>query len=193
MSEPDVVVGFESDQRVFRPGEILSGHYRVSGIDPAQLTALELSVLWHTEGKGDEDLAVHLFQRFLADEAGRLDGREAGWFSTQLPPSPLSYDGRIVKIQWCVRVRLFLAGGREIVREESFQRGDTQPADNTQPAGDGKPTGDGQSKRDGQPAPNQDGLASPTKAAADKITAIEDSREVDFSASHTVLPPTENS
>ena len=76
MSEPDVVVGFESDQRVFRPGEILSGHYRVDGINPAQLTALELSVLWHTEGKGDEDLAVHLFQRFLADEAGRLDGPE---------------------------------------------------------------------------------------------------------------------
>jgi hypothetical protein len=187
MSEPDVVVGFESDQRVFRPGEILSGHYRVSGIDPAQLTALELSVLWHTEGKGDEDLAVHLFQRFLADEAGRLDGRQAGWFSTQLPPSPLSYDGRIVKIQWCVRVRLFLAGGREIVREEAFQLGDTQLADQ------GKPSGDGHSKSDGQPATSQDGIATPAHATADKTPAIEDSREVDFSASHTVLPPTENS
>ena len=188
MSEPDVVVGFESDQRVFRPGEILSGHYRVDGINPAQLTALELSVLWHTEGKGDEDLAVHLFQRFLADEAGRLDGREAGWFSTQLPPSPLSYEGRIVKIQWCVRVRLFLAGGREIVREEIFQLGETQPA------GDGKPAGDAQPASDGQPDTTQEKSATAAKIPSEESPAIEDSREVDFSASHTVLPPpTENS
>ena len=186
MSEPSVVVGFESDQRMFRPGEILSGHYRASGIDPAQLTALELSVLWHTEGKGDEDLAVHLFQRFLADEAGRLDGRQAGWFSTQLPPSPLSYDGRIVKIQWCVRVRLFLAGGREIVREEVFQLGDAQPAS------DGKSTSNGRPTSDRQPATSQEGSAALPKAAASKSGGIEDSREVDFSASHTVLPPAEN-
>jgi hypothetical protein len=188
MSEPDVVVGFESDQRVFRPGEILSGHYRVDGVDPAQLTALELSVLWHTAGKGDEDLAVHLFQRFLADEAGRLDGREAGWFSTQLPPSPLSYDGRIVKIHWCVRVRLFLAGGREIVREEAFQLGETQPV------AVGKPATNGQSTSDGQPAPTltSGAPAALPKEAAEKSNGIEDSREVDFSASQTVVPPTEN-
>jgi hypothetical protein len=44
-------------------------------------------------------------------------------FSTRLPNSPLSYDGRIVKIRWCVRVRVFLPRGVELVEDELFQLG----------------------------------------------------------------------
>ncbi len=48
-------------------------------------------------------------------------------FNTQLPPSPLSYDGAIVKIRWCVRVRVFLRGGKQLLSEKPFQLG-TVPA-----------------------------------------------------------------
>lgn len=190
MSEPTVFVGFANDQRHYRPGDILSGHYRVEGIDPAQLEALELSVLWHTEGKGGEDLAVHLFQRFLADDNGRLDGRQAGWFSTELPPSPLSYEGRIVKIHWCVRVRLFFSGGREIVREEPFQLGHVSPAPvAAAPAAPSRAPGAAvagdNSKRLRKSASSDDGAAK----SAPPVGALDDSREADFSASRTVEPP----
>ncbi len=196
MSEPSVFVGFDNDQRHFRPGEILSGHYRVDGADPAQLDALELSVLWYTEGKGDQDLAVHLFQRFLADHNGRLDGRQAGWFSTQLPPSPLSYEGRIIKIRWCVRVRLFLSGGREIVCEEPFRLGDVRPTPASTPALTNTarepttPESTTSSQRARRKrAPNTDGAA----ATATPAEATEYSREADFSTSRTVEPPTDKS
>jgi hypothetical protein len=42
---------------------------------------------------------------------------------TILPASPLSYDGLIVKVVWCVRVRLFLAGNRQCSADQTFQLG----------------------------------------------------------------------
>jgi hypothetical protein len=39
----------------------------------------------------------------------------------------LSYDGRIVKIHWCVRVRVFQGWGRELVLEEPFTLGTVPP------------------------------------------------------------------
>jgi hypothetical protein len=57
-------------------------------------------------------------------EAGRpLDLRVPRRFSTVLPASPLSYDGEIVKICWCVRLRLFLPQGQEALTEVPFRLG----------------------------------------------------------------------
>ena len=54
----------------------------------------------------------------IEDDLGRR--RE---FRTLLPEVPLSYDGLIVKICWCARLRLFLARGRQHVVEDCFQLG----------------------------------------------------------------------
>jgi hypothetical protein len=85
--------------------------------------AAELSVLWYTAGKGEEDMAVHHFER-LVDEAARpLDLRVPHRFATVLPASPLSYDGYIVKVCWCVRLRVFLPQGQEALAEIPFRLG----------------------------------------------------------------------
>ena len=86
-------------------------------------------MLWHTEGKGDEDMAVHEFWRRDADDGRPLDPRRPERFSTTLPNSPLSYDGQIVKVRWCVRVRVFPHRGKEIVGEKGFQLGDVPPSE----------------------------------------------------------------
>ena len=97
------------------------------------MRAAELSVLWYTAGQGEEDMAVHHFER-LVDEPGRpLDLRVPHRFATVLPPSPLSYDGRIVKVCWCVRLRLFLPQGQESVAEVPFRLGNV-PAAASEPA-----------------------------------------------------------
>ena len=88
------------------------------------MKAIEVSVLWHTEGKGDEDMAVAEFWRRDAEDGRPLDTAEPQRFSATLPNSPLSYDGQIVKVHWCVRVRAFLHRGREVVGEKAFQLGD---------------------------------------------------------------------
>ena len=140
---PSVLLRFERAEDFFQPGEILSGEYRLESDEPIEVSAVEFSVLWHTEGKGNEDMAVHLFERTQPDlervddratavGAGRPDHFSArqgrfsarpGRFSVELPRSPLSYDGADIKICWTVRVRFFTRQGREILGEKPFVLG----------------------------------------------------------------------
>jgi hypothetical protein len=127
MSEPRVLILLEGAHRLYRPGELLSAECRIESLSLAEPRAMEVSVVWHTEGKGEEDLAVHYFNRVSSDE-GTFDLRRAYRFQTRLPNSPLSYEGLILKIRWCVRVRLFLVRGRELVAEQAFRLGDVPAA-----------------------------------------------------------------
>jgi len=124
VSDEGVTVEFDQGKRVYQPGEMLAGGFFFSPAEGQELQAVEISVLWFTEGKGDEDMAVHHFQRisFGGDEVAS-DPPEPR-FSTRLPRSPLSYEGVIVKIRWCVRVRVFFSQGRDVVGEAPFQLGD---------------------------------------------------------------------
>lgn len=122
MTRPVLTIAFENHRRWYRPGETLRGTFAVEGCPPDEVRAVEFSILWHTEGKGDEDFAVHDFRRIDLDQVpSRLDRPQH--FETVLPPAPLSYDGRIVKIRWCARLRVFLRKGRELVDEEMFRLG----------------------------------------------------------------------
>ena len=56
-------------------------------------------MLWYTEGKGDEDMAVHEFWRRDIDEANPIEPSRPEPFAVVLPNSPLSYEGRIVKFR----------------------------------------------------------------------------------------------
>ena len=128
MNDPAVTIRFDGNGRVYAPGEALSGEYRLESIERRDVKAVEVSVLWHTDGKGTEDLAVHDFRRLSADGGDWIDPRYPGRFSTVLPKSPLSYDGMIVKVRWCVRVRVFLSRDREVVGELPFRLGDVAVA-----------------------------------------------------------------
>lgn len=123
MRRAAIVIRVDGLKRVYEPGDEVQGDYAIDGVTPEQVRAAELSVLWHTEGKGDEDLAVHHFDRMSRDTSPDWDPRLPRRFATILPNSPLSYDGVIVKIRWRIRVRAFLAGGRELVEEQRLQLG----------------------------------------------------------------------
>ena len=127
MSNPAISIQFDGNGRTYGPGETLAGKYLFESITPGDVKAVEISVLWHSEGKGEEDLAVHEFQRLNADDGDWIDVGRPGRFSTTLPQSPLSYDGAIVKIRWCVRVRVFLYRGGELVGQRAFRLGDVPP------------------------------------------------------------------
>jgi hypothetical protein len=88
---------------------------------------VEHSILWYTEGKGEEDLGIHFFDRVAGEPAATAaDGTVS--FGTRLPASPLSYEGVIVKIRWCARIRLFFATSRDFVSEHVFEMGTLPPA-----------------------------------------------------------------
>lgn len=125
MSKPYVSIWFDGRGcRRYAPGETLAGSYRVESVVQDEIKAVEISVLWYTDGKGSEDLSVHMFKRLSAEDGDWIDTRKPGRFRTVLPNSPLSYDGAIVKIRWCVRVRVFLSGGKELVEELPFMLGE---------------------------------------------------------------------
>lgn len=128
MSEPRVTLELAGHDEPYRPGEAISGEYRIDAVRPHDVKAVELSVLWYTLGQGEEDLAVHYFERLAGEEGNAVDLRAPKRFSTLLPNSPLSYDGLLVKVCWCVRVRVFLPHGKEIVAEKPFQLGEVPPA-----------------------------------------------------------------
>jgi hypothetical protein len=121
---PLVSIKIDNRQAAHAPGESLTGEYQIDAVEPAELRALELSVLWYTEGKGDEDLGIHYFERRTDednDDAAPLT--ELRKFSVALPASPLSYDGVLIKLRWCVRVRVFLKSGKHFFAELPFRLG----------------------------------------------------------------------
>ncbi len=128
MNEPEIIIRLDENDRVYLPGATLSGEYRVEAVEGPSLHAVEVSVLWYSEGKGDEDMAVHEFWRKDAESGELGDPRRPHRFSTTLPQSPLSYGGQIVKIRWCIRVRVILKRGRDLVAQKVFRLGDVPAA-----------------------------------------------------------------
>ena len=127
MNEPEVTVQLDRRPRSYEPGELLSGSYRVDAGEQA-VRRIEVSVLWRTAGKGDEDFGVHFFDHYAEEEGDEVHSRSSARFTTQLPNAPLSYQGVAVNIQWMVRVRVFLDDGKALVGERSFRLGHVPPA-----------------------------------------------------------------
>ena len=110
-------------QPTYMPRETLEFEYRVSNIQQNSISAVEVSVVWLTEGKGTEDLGVHFFQRLTGNSLAASDWSIPQNMHVPLPDSPLSYEGRLLKISWCVRVRFYLNDGTELVAQQPFYLG----------------------------------------------------------------------
>jgi hypothetical protein len=111
---PGVLIELAKHPKFFLPGQAISGRYR---LDPSEripeVQALEWSIAWTTEGKGNEDHGVHAIKTIHDPEEGVLKPDCWRRFGAILPPSPLSYDGLIVKVVWRVRVRAIFGKTRE--------------------------------------------------------------------------------
>jgi len=124
---PRIELRFGHPSRGYDPGEWVTVEYCIEGLNGERPRALERSALWYTEGKGEEDLGVHSFDR--VDTAETIDRVvPEGTFAIQLPTSPLSYEGVIVKIRWCIRLRVFFESGRDHVSEHVFNVGRVPPS-----------------------------------------------------------------
>ena len=119
--EPLIALRICSPTGVFHPGDTLRCEYQIDAVQPAEIQSVEAAVLWYTEGKGDEDLGVHYFERNTPSDSVDGDLRQLHRLQTQLPHSPLTYNGFLVKIRWCVRVRLFWGRGKELHVDRTFQ------------------------------------------------------------------------
>jgi hypothetical protein len=121
--EPLISIRVLRAGKQFEPRERLACEYQIDAVEAGEIAAVEASVMWYTEGKGDEDLAVHYFERRTPSDVVDGDLRTLRQIECELPNTPLSYSGALFKIRWCVRVRLFLRGGRDVFEDEVFYVG----------------------------------------------------------------------
>jgi hypothetical protein len=112
------------EKACYRPGQLLRGTFAVEAAGN-KLETLELSVLWHTHGRGDEDLGVVHFEEWSEARARSFEATASHSFTTRMPVTPYSYDGVLVKVCWCVRVRARWVGGGETLSEKPFVLGMT--------------------------------------------------------------------
>src|SRR6476620_11325570 len=106
-------VTFDAAGAHYQAGERLTGRYVLEGAPSRPARAVEVSVLWYTAGKGEEDMAVHHFERHVDEPTKPLDLRIPRRFATVLPPSPLTYDGISVNACCCEKVRVYMQQGQD--------------------------------------------------------------------------------
>lgn len=133
MDSPRLELILDQSDEVLFPGETLSGSYAITGLEEGLVRAVEVSVLWQTVGKGDENLGVHYFWRREAREGA--EDITAGNWSVVLPLSPLSYHGVLFRIVWLARLRVFVRG-KDFSEECEFQLGDLPRAVRSEPIND---------------------------------------------------------
>lgn len=97
--------------------------YSLDHSEEIELTAVETSVIWYTTGKGTEDIGVHFFERRQRKELEEINRNVTQKLTVRLPNTPLSYDGKVVQLNWCVRIRVFLSDGRQLNFDEAFRLG----------------------------------------------------------------------
>jgi len=102
-------------------GQPLTASWLLTRVTPDLVEGLEASIMWYTEGKGDEDLNVHYFQRWNDSQLRELDLSRRHQLHCPLPVTPLSYEGTLLRIRWCVRLRLFCSAGLDAVAQVPFQ------------------------------------------------------------------------
>ncbi len=118
--KPQITIFLDKKDYTYCPGEALTGVYRILDVEADQIQSVEMSVLWRTEGKGDEDMGVIDFRALSRRQEDWINPRIPGKIDTVLPLAPVSYEGQSLKIRWCVRVRMYLTDGAEVLAERGF-------------------------------------------------------------------------
>ncbi len=74
---PRVLLAFDGQRRRFQPGETLSGHYSLEACNPREVKAVELSILWYTEGQRRRGSGGPFFRPARSERRAGRPGRAA--------------------------------------------------------------------------------------------------------------------
>ena len=111
-------IQFDRETPTYQPGGQVSGSITYSGAEDLSLKRAEVSVLWYTSGKGDQDMSVASLE--TSYEESVLPAGATIPFQATLPDGPRSYDGTLLKIHWVGRIRVFPQNGSDFGAEAEF-------------------------------------------------------------------------
>jgi hypothetical protein len=109
----------DGDVHVYEPGDEIAGTAEIEVDRDVECRALLIRLIWHTEGRGDEDVGK------IAEKdvfGGRLTpgAPVRSELSFPLPRQPWSYAGQYVSIVWAIEVHVDVPLGRDLVHRERF-------------------------------------------------------------------------
>jgi hypothetical protein len=104
MSREQLLLELDGHDRVFHPGDPITGRVRVGTTTPSVGRALAVAVWWETTGQGDVDRGAEQVIELAASGAA-IDDRTFP-FSFPAAAGPLSYTGRTFSLEWRVEARL---------------------------------------------------------------------------------------
>ena len=119
LTKDDIEFLVELEEGVARPGQRIRGGFRLKHEEPLPVKRVETSLLWYTAGKGNQDEEIIWHQTTAENDV--LDAQRAIPFEAELPERPWSYAGKLIKINWVIRARIFPENGEEIAADYRFQ------------------------------------------------------------------------
>lgn len=121
--DPLISIKLNHASREYQPGDLLECEYQVDAVEREELRSIEVATMWYTTGKGDEEEAIHYYERqTVRNTYGETDLRELSHFATELPLSPLSYAGTNLSIIWCVKVQIVVQYGEQPPKEFKYSQ-----------------------------------------------------------------------
>ncbi len=93
----EMKIGMRKQPAEFSPGEKIDG--AAQWLLERAPTAVEVRLLWHTRGRGTEDVSVAETVRF--DAPLRDETRS---FSVVAPGAPYSFSGKLITLEWALEL-----------------------------------------------------------------------------------------
>ena len=124
LSEPLISITLDKHEQVHHRGRRFAANIRSTRSIRPRFAPSSCRFCGTPKGKGTKTWPFTIFERLRAEDMLATGLHELRRFHTVLPNSPLSYEGVLVKIRWCVRVRVFLRNGRDFIAERGFQLGE---------------------------------------------------------------------
>lgn len=101
----------------FEPHQEVCGRVEVAVDTAVECRRLAVRLIWHTEGRGDEDTGafgeIDIYQGRLAPGFP-----VTGDFAFRLPNEPWSFAGHYISVIWAIEVQVDVPMGRDLVHRE---------------------------------------------------------------------------
>lgn len=111
--DADIRVRFKNSVTVgsipaYQPGDLLEASLEIYGENPINCRDVEVSIGWHTEGKGDRNNGRAYLEPLGVTqiEPGIPVAHNV---SFRLPSTPWSYEGELIQVVWAVNVKIDIA------------------------------------------------------------------------------------